>query len=124
MAADRGEKARGDAARHSGSIQKASDEEFRVERGKDWSEKAEANPDRLLLSHYCHYFVIMVVGASFHVLLITDKGLSNVCTNTKTELIRGQGKFSWKAETRVLSYSVCCLLLGAANTFLNILHFI
>lgn len=39
----------------------------------------------------------MLVGASFHVLLITDKGLGNVSTNTKTELNQGQGEFSWKA---------------------------
>lgn len=48
--------------------------------------KAQANPDRPLLSHHCHYFVIMGVGASLHVLLITDKGLGDVRANTKTEL--------------------------------------
>ena len=65
-----------------------------------WNEKAQANPDRLLLSHRCHYFVIMAVGASLHVLLITDKGLGGVRANTKTELKRGQGNFCshWEGE--------------------------
>lgn len=111
MAADR-EKARRDAERHSGSIQKASEEEVRVKRGRDSSEKAEANPDRLPLSHCCHYFVIMVVGASFHVLLITDKGLSDVSTNTKTELNQRRGKFSWKADACFILF---CLLLIARS---------
>lgn len=46
-----------------------------MKRGGGLKEKRQANPDRLLLSHHCHYFVIMAVGASLHVLLITDKGL-------------------------------------------------
>lgn len=48
------------------------------------SEEAQANPDRLLLSRRCHYFVIMAVCASLHVLQITDKGLGGIRANTKS----------------------------------------
>lgn len=64
-----------------------------MKRGGGLNEKAQANPDRLLLSHHCHYFVIMVVGASLHVLLITDNGLRDVRVNTVTELKQGRGNF-------------------------------
>lgn len=59
------------------------DEEFRTG-GGGLNGKAQANTDRPLLSHHCHYFVIMGVGASLHVLLITDKGLGDVRANTKS----------------------------------------
>ena len=83
------------------------DEEFRMKRGGGLKEEAQANPDRLLLSLHCHYFVIMVVGASLHVLLITDKGLGDVRANTKTELKQGQGNFCslWEGEQQTrISY--------------------
>lgn len=69
-------KARTDEQSHSGAIQKARMRALGC-RGVlgGLNEKAQANPDRVLLSHHCHYFVIMVVGASLHALLITDKGL-------------------------------------------------
>lgn len=83
--------------------------------GRGSSEKAQADPDRLLLSHHCHYFVIMAVGASLHVLLITDKGLGGVRANTKTELKQRQGNFCslWeKQQQRHISYPLlfvdCC----------------
>ncbi len=75
--------------RHSEAIQKARMRSLGWRGVGGLNEKAQANPDRLLLSHHCHYFVIMVVGASLHVLLITDKGLEDVRANTKTELKQG-----------------------------------
>lgn len=64
------------------------------------NEKAQANPDRLLLSHHCHYFVIMVVCASLHVLLITDKGLGGIRATTNTELKQGEGNYCslWEGQ--------------------------
>lgn len=66
---------RKDAERQSGSITEQKGEKFTKIRVMRLNENAQANHERLLLSNHCHYFVIMVVGTSFHVLLITDKGL-------------------------------------------------
>ena len=69
------------------------DEEFRMKRSEGLNEKAQANPDRLLLSHYCHYFVIMAVCASLHVLLITDKGLGGIRASANTKPKQGERNF-------------------------------
>ena len=85
-------------------------------RAEGLNEEAQANPDRLLLSRHCHYFVIMVVGASLHVLLITDKGLGGVRANTKTELRRRHGEtsaLSGKAYSRHALVILYCLMIIA-----------
>ncbi len=70
MARDRGEGSGGDT--------EGKDEQFRMKRGARFERGGTGQPGLTPVISHRHYFVIMVVGASLRVLLITDKGLRDV----------------------------------------------